>query len=168
MPALGNSIPKWSARACIGLNLGPSPMHARNVNLILNLHTGLVSVQYCCHFDNFFETTHHNSPKVSDNITWQQMANLVECTKYYNKLLCQSCTVRIQVCHNPIWSFLWIQTSLSHREVCTKLWKKLTTSIGMFTATQAKNCKSQNLCFLREILQIFLSPPVQVGGPVEK
>ena len=74
--ASGNSIPKRSARARIGLNLGPSPMHARNVYLVLNLHTGLVSAQYHCRFDDFFETTRHNSPEVSDNVTWQEMANL--------------------------------------------------------------------------------------------
>jgi hypothetical protein len=74
--AAGNSIPKWSPRACIGLNLGPSPMHARNVYLVLNLHTGLVSPQYHCRFDDFFETTRHGSPEVSDNVTWQQLAKL--------------------------------------------------------------------------------------------
>jgi hypothetical protein len=74
--AAGNPIPKWSPRARIGLNLGPSPMHARNVYLVLNLHTGLVSPQYHCRFDDFFETTRHGSPEVSDTITWQQLAKL--------------------------------------------------------------------------------------------
>ena len=60
--ASGKSIPKWSPRAHIGLNLGPSPMHARNVYLVLNIHTGLVSPQYHCRFDDFFETTRHGSP----------------------------------------------------------------------------------------------------------
>jgi hypothetical protein len=41
--ASGNKIPKWSPCACLGLNLGPSPMHARNVYLVLSLSTGLVS-----------------------------------------------------------------------------------------------------------------------------
>jgi hypothetical protein len=41
--AAGNKIPKWSPRARLGLNLGPSPNHAWNVNLVLNLNTGLVS-----------------------------------------------------------------------------------------------------------------------------
>jgi hypothetical protein len=49
-------------------------MHARNVYLVLNLHTGLVSPQYHCRFDDFFETTRHGSPEVSDNVTWQQLA----------------------------------------------------------------------------------------------
>ena len=74
--AAGNSIPKWSPRARIGLNLGPSPMHAWNVYLVLNLHTGLVSPQYRCCFNDFFETTRHSSPEVSDNVTWQQLAKI--------------------------------------------------------------------------------------------
>jgi hypothetical protein len=42
--AAGNRLPKWSTtRAWIGLNMGPSPMHVQNVDLVLNLHTGLVS-----------------------------------------------------------------------------------------------------------------------------
>ena len=50
--AAGNSIPKWLPRACIGLNLGLSPMHVWNVYLVLNLHTGLVSPQYHFCFDD--------------------------------------------------------------------------------------------------------------------
>jgi hypothetical protein len=52
--AAGNTIPKWLPRACLGLNLGPSPMHTRNVYLVLNLSTGLVLPQYHCRFDDFF------------------------------------------------------------------------------------------------------------------
>jgi hypothetical protein len=44
--AAGNSIPRWSPRARLGLNLGPSSFHAQNVYLVLNLMTGLVSPQY--------------------------------------------------------------------------------------------------------------------------
>jgi hypothetical protein len=50
--AASNAVPKWSPRAQSGLNLGPSPMHARNVYLVLNLSTGLVSPQFHCHYDN--------------------------------------------------------------------------------------------------------------------
>ena len=74
--ASGKSIPRWSPRARIGLNLGPSPLHARNVYLVLNLHTGLVSPQYHCRFDDFFETTRHGGPDVSGTISWQQLAGL--------------------------------------------------------------------------------------------
>jgi hypothetical protein len=62
------------ARARLGLNLGPSPIHAQNVYLVLNLITGCVSPQYHCRFDDFFETTRHGGPDVSGTICWQQLA----------------------------------------------------------------------------------------------
>jgi hypothetical protein len=74
--ASGNQLPRWSPWANLGLSLGPSPMHARNVYLLLSLVTGCVSPQYHCHFDNFFETTRHSAPDVSGTICWQQLANL--------------------------------------------------------------------------------------------
>ncbi len=52
----GSTVPKWSPRARLGVNLGPSPFHARNVYLILNPTTGLVSPQFHVSFDDFFET----------------------------------------------------------------------------------------------------------------
>jgi hypothetical protein len=74
--ASGKSLPRWSPRARLGLNLGSSPMHARNVYLVLNLTTGCVSPQYHCRFDDFFETTRHGGPDVSGTICWQQLAGL--------------------------------------------------------------------------------------------
>ncbi len=74
--ASGNQLPRWSPRARLGINLGPSPMHARNAYLVLNLVTGCVSRQYHCCFDNIFKTTHHGTPDVSGTICWQQLANL--------------------------------------------------------------------------------------------
>ncbi len=74
--ASGKSLPRWSPRARLGLNLGPSPIHARNVYLVLNLITGCVSPQYHCRFDDFFETTRHGGPDVSGTICWQQLAGL--------------------------------------------------------------------------------------------
>jgi hypothetical protein len=69
--ASGNQLPCWSSRARLGLNLGPSSMHARNVYLVLNLITGCVSPQYHCCFGIFFETTHHGAPDVFGTICWQ-------------------------------------------------------------------------------------------------
>ncbi len=80
MLASRSQLLRWSPRAHLGLNLGPSPMHTRNVYLVLNLVTGCVSPQYHCCFDNFFETTCHNAPDVSCTIFWQQLANL-DCAK---------------------------------------------------------------------------------------
>lgn len=57
-PALasGNSLPCWNTRSKLGINLGNSPRHAGNVYLILDPVTGLVSPQFHCSFDNFFES----------------------------------------------------------------------------------------------------------------
>jgi hypothetical protein len=74
--ASGKLLPRWSPRARLGLNLGPSPTHARNVYLVLDLMTGCVSPQYRCQFDDFFETTHHSRPDVSNTICCQQLAGL--------------------------------------------------------------------------------------------
>jgi hypothetical protein len=73
----GGTIPHWSPRARLGVNLGQSPSHACNVFLILNLHTGCVSPQFHCRFDDFFETVKHGGPDVSIPSVWQQLAGLV-------------------------------------------------------------------------------------------
>ncbi len=75
--ASGSSLPKWSPRACLGIYLGPSPRHARNVYLVLNPHTGCVSPQYHCRFDDFFETVRLGGPDVSIPTTWQRLAGLI-------------------------------------------------------------------------------------------
>jgi hypothetical protein len=72
--AAGNKIPKWSPRARLGLNLGPSPNHACNVNLVLNLSIGLCSPQFHCRFDDFFETTQLSSSDVKTTSLWKQLA----------------------------------------------------------------------------------------------
>ncbi len=74
--ASGKLLPRWSPCARLGLDLGPSPTHARNVYLVLNVRTGCVSPQYHCRTDDFFEMTHHGRPDVSDTICWQQLAGL--------------------------------------------------------------------------------------------
>ncbi len=61
-------LPQWSPWVCLGLDLGPSPMHVRNVYLVLNLITRCVSPQYHCPFDNFFKKTCHGRPDVSGTI----------------------------------------------------------------------------------------------------
>jgi hypothetical protein len=53
--ASGKSIPKWDARARVGLYMVPSPRHARNVSLALSLDTGLVSPQFHVQHEDFFE-----------------------------------------------------------------------------------------------------------------
>ncbi len=96
LPA-GNAVPKWSPRARLGLNLGPSPMHARNIYLVLNLSTRLVSPQYHYRFDNFFETTKYGGPDVSVSSTWQQLARLGHANKIPSQGL-------LQMLHSPIFT----------------------------------------------------------------
>jgi hypothetical protein len=79
--AAGGTIPHWLPRARLGVNLGPSPSHARNNFLILNLHTGCVSPQFHCRFDDFFETVKHGGPDVCIPSVWQQLAGLVTATQ---------------------------------------------------------------------------------------
>ena len=61
----------------MGVNLGPSPSHTRNVALVLNLSTGLVSPQYHCRFDDFFETSRYAKRDLSVGSTWQRLAGLI-------------------------------------------------------------------------------------------
>jgi hypothetical protein len=74
--ASGKTIPKWNSRARVGLYIGPSPMHARNVYLVLSLDTGLVSPQFHVQHDNFYETV---SPKAGNPEIlshWQKLSGI--------------------------------------------------------------------------------------------
>lgn len=73
----GKRIPKWSPQARLGVNLDPSQNHAQNVNLVLNISTGLVCQQFHVRFDNFFKTVKHSSRDVSINSSWQQLSGLI-------------------------------------------------------------------------------------------
>jgi len=64
----GHKIGKWEIRSRLGTYLGPSPMHARSVYLILSIKTGLVSPQFHLRFDDFFEST-----------KWDEFMPLSEC-----------------------------------------------------------------------------------------
>jgi hypothetical protein len=79
--AAGNSIPHWSPRARLGVNLGSSLLYARNVYLELNLHTGCVLLQYHCRFNNFFEMVRHGGPEVSVPTAWQHLSGLTVMTQ---------------------------------------------------------------------------------------
>ena len=47
---------KWKSRARVGIYLGKSPVHARNIALIMDKDTGLVSPQFHVRFDKAFDT----------------------------------------------------------------------------------------------------------------
>ena len=53
---LGHPHAKWAERSKIGMYLGQSPVHNKNVALIMDLDTGLVSPQFHVMFDNDFRT----------------------------------------------------------------------------------------------------------------
>ena len=70
----GKPSPKWSSRAHVGIYLGRSPQHSRNVALILDRTTGLVSPQYHVTFDSSFHTARQDQ----HDTTWQEKAGFVE------------------------------------------------------------------------------------------
>ncbi len=74
--AAGSPILHWSPRPGLGVNLGSSPSHTRNVYLVLNLPTGCISPQYHCQFDDLCEMVRHSRPDVNVSPAWQQLSGL--------------------------------------------------------------------------------------------
>ena len=71
----GESLPKWEERARVGIYLGPSPLHARSVALILSLTIGLVSPQFHVVFDDHFQNVRKNVPgSLLFKPEWQRLA----------------------------------------------------------------------------------------------
>ena len=58
--------PKWDARSRAGIYLGQSPIHNRNVALVLNIHIRYVSPQFHVKFDESFRTVQQDKW----NATW--------------------------------------------------------------------------------------------------
>ena len=52
----GKKIKKWEPRVRLGIYSCVSPRHSRNVSLVLNIKTELVSTQFLIIHYNFFET----------------------------------------------------------------------------------------------------------------
>ena len=52
---------KWSKRSRVGIYLGRSPLHARNVALVLDRQKGFVSPQFHVQFDPQFDTVKHQT-----------------------------------------------------------------------------------------------------------
>jgi hypothetical protein len=72
--ASGKSIPKWDNMCRLGINLVPSPRHARNMSLVLNLKTGLSSPQFHVKHDEFFETVASRTGAPDTISNWQSLA----------------------------------------------------------------------------------------------
>ena len=96
--ASGNQIPKWSPRACLGLNLGPYPMHARNVYLILSLSTGLLSPQYHSALITFSRQSAMVELKFLRPLYGSSWQDWVMPTRFSLKSLPQHCIAPIMAC----------------------------------------------------------------------
>ena len=72
--ALQHNAPyhKWKERSRVGIYLGKSPSHGRNVALVLNRQTGLVSPQFHVKFDPSF----HSVMQGTFTSKWQEKAGL--------------------------------------------------------------------------------------------
>jgi hypothetical protein len=69
----GKKLPKWEVRSHMGIYLGMSMQHARNVALVLHLKTGHVSPQYHVTFDLKFETVRQSLGNLSPPSEWQKI-----------------------------------------------------------------------------------------------
>jgi len=67
---------KWEYRSKVGIYLGRSPSHGRNIALVLDRTTGLVSPQFHVKFDPSFQTIKQDKFDKFDNI-WQAKAGFL-------------------------------------------------------------------------------------------
>ena len=72
----GGRKSKWEARERIGINLEPSPRHASSLDLILNLHTGLVYLKFHIQFYDFFNTVRLTSNNPTTFYRWQIISGI--------------------------------------------------------------------------------------------
>jgi hypothetical protein len=80
---LGYKIPKWWPRAQVGIYLGKSPRHARNVGLVLNPMTGMVSPLFHLRYDDTFETI-QGVQEITWNMENQVLLFKKTCTRQNN------------------------------------------------------------------------------------
>ena len=72
----GNIYGKWKQRAKVGIYLGQSPLYNRNVALVLDRRTGLVSAQFHVRFDPSFHIVRQDD---FDSL-WQIKAGFISTT----------------------------------------------------------------------------------------
>jgi len=68
---------KWKSHSQVGVYLGRSPQHARDVSLVLNLETGLVSPQFHVKLDSNFQTLREKGARIPTS-TWQIKCGFVQ------------------------------------------------------------------------------------------
>ena len=83
----GKPFGKWKRRAEVGIYLGPSPHHNRNVGLILNRKTGLVSPQFHIKYDNSFDTTNDIEAQEEWKIRAGFVRNVIQNNQMTDKLV---------------------------------------------------------------------------------
>jgi Reverse transcriptase (RNA-dependent DNA polymerase) len=67
---------KWKERSKVGLYLGRSPQHSREVALVLNLETGLVSPQFHVKIDTTFQTLREPGTEAPQSL-WQAKCGFI-------------------------------------------------------------------------------------------
>ena len=75
----GFKIPKFEPRSMQGVYVGPSPLHASTVGLILNTKTHRISPQFHVIYDDYFETVPHSAEEPPPN--WDDL-----CIKGFSKV----------------------------------------------------------------------------------
>ena len=70
----GHPFQKWKQRAQVGIYLGQSPIHNRNVALVLHRNTRHVSPQFHVKFDPSFHTVQQDQL----DCTWQQSTYFIQ------------------------------------------------------------------------------------------
>ena len=66
----GNSIPRWQPRSHLGIYLGRSPNHAKDVSLVLDLNTNHISANYHIIYEDKFQTIQHSN---KNNEIWTKL-----------------------------------------------------------------------------------------------
>ena len=69
----GQPFHKWKSRSRVGIYIGKSPHHGRNIALVLSLETGLVSPQFHVAYDPNFQTV----KEIMTKSRWQNKAGFV-------------------------------------------------------------------------------------------
>ena len=74
LQSTGGIFNKWKERSKVGIYLGISPQHGRNVALVLSRTTGLVSTQFHVKFDPLF----HSVEEDLYDSQWQNKAGFIK------------------------------------------------------------------------------------------
>lgn len=77
----GKHLNKWKERSRVGVYLGLSPNHARNVALVLSLQTGLASPQFHVVFDQHFRTMSKRFGNGVPKSHWQKRCHFTDASE---------------------------------------------------------------------------------------